>query len=221
MTPPRAPDYRDSVMKYKITILALAAAAFLPGNASAAIIVNIQEVRSDVVVSYSGSIDTTGIGFNLVSPSSLRRIAASGGNAMFAGPDGARGASLTDFGKTPWTVAPTPFGSGGLFEADSFSIADGDSFGFQGNGFFTRFGYTSGTPISGSMTFENETLASMGINVGDGIMNATFSSGDTLTVNATGGSPAPVPEPGTWAAAALLASGAAFARWRRRQRTAG
>jgi hypothetical protein len=28
--------------------------------------------------------------------------------------------------------------------------------------------------------------------------------------------PAPVPEPGTWAAAALLAGGAAFARWRKR-----
>jgi hypothetical protein len=27
---------------------------------------------------------------------------------------------------------------------------------------------------------------------------------------------APVPEPGTWAAAALLAGGAAFMRWRRR-----
>ncbi|MGA1540725.1 MAG: PEP-CTERM sorting domain-containing protein, partial [Chthoniobacterales bacterium] len=27
---------------------------------------------------------------------------------------------------------------------------------------------------------------------------------------------APVPEPGTWAAAALLAAGAAFMRWRQR-----
>jgi hypothetical protein len=222
MTPPRAPSYRARIMKYKTTILALAAAAaFLPGTATAALIVNIEEVGSNVVASYSGSIDTTGMGFNLLATSTTRRITASGGNMYFAGPDGMRGGVLTDFGQTPWTVAPTPFGSGGLFNADSFSIADGDSFGFQTTGFFVRFGYTSGTPISGSMTFENETLASMGINVGDGIMNATFSSGDTLTVNATGGDPAPVPEPGTWAAAALLASGAAFARWRRRQRTAG
>ena len=27
----------------------------------------------------------------------------------------------------------------------------------------------------------------------------------------------PIPEPGTWAAAALLAGGAAFARWRKRR----
>ena len=192
--------------------LALVCSSLLHAAAEAAITVDIEEVGSDVVVSYSGSIDTTGIGFNLVSPSSLRRIAAFGGNAMFAGPDGARGASLTDFGQTPWTVAPTPFGSGGVFEADSFSIADGDSFGFQGNGFFTRFGYTSGSPISGSITFNGQTLASMGIDVGAGIMNATFSSGDTLTVNA-------VPEPTSiafMATGSLAAGVVAVARRRRR-----
>jgi len=192
--------------------LALVCSSLLHAAAEAAITVDIEEVGSDVVVSYSGSIDTTGIGFNLVSPSSLRRIAAFGGNAMFAGQDGARGASLTDFGQTPWTVAPTPFGSGGLFEADSYSIAAGDSFGFQSNGFFVEWGYTSGKPISGSMTFENQTLASMGINVGDGIMNATFSSGDTLTVNA-------VPEPTSIAfmATGSLAAGVVVVARRRRR----
>jgi hypothetical protein len=37
----------------------------------------------------------------------------------------------------------------------------------------------------------------------------------SLTI--TAGSSAPIPEPGTWAAAALLVGGAAFARWRKRQ----
>jgi hypothetical protein len=37
----------------------------------------------------------------------------------------------------------------------------------------------------------------------------------SLTI--TAGSGAPIPEPGTWAAAALLAGGAAFARWRKRK----
>jgi hypothetical protein len=32
--------------------------------------------------------------------------------------------------------------------------------------------------------------------------------------------PAAVPEPGTWAAAALLAGGAAFMRWRKRVKVA-
>lgn len=37
----------------------------------------------------------------------------------------------------------------------------------------------------------------------------------SLTI--TAGSGAPIPEPGTWAAAALLVGGAAFARWRKRK----
>ena len=66
------------------------------------------------------------------------------------------------------------------------------------------------------MTFENQTLASMGINVGDGIMNATFSSGDTLTVNA-------VPEPTSIAFMATggLAAGVVAVARRRRRTGAG
>jgi hypothetical protein len=41
-------------------------------------------------------------------------------------------------------------------------------------------------------------------------------AGVAILAGDTGG-PAAVPEPGTWAAAALLAGGAAFARWRRRR----
>jgi hypothetical protein len=43
------------------------------------------------------------------------------------------------------------------------------------------------------------------------------SSNFSFSLNATAAAPAAVPEPGTWAAAALLAGGAAFARWRRRK----
>jgi hypothetical protein len=40
---------------------------------------------------------------------------------------------------------------------------------------------------------------------------------DQADVPILAGGPAPIPEPGTWAAAALLAGGAAFARWRKRR----
>jgi hypothetical protein len=43
--------------------------------------------------------------------------------------------------------------------------------------------------------------------------------GVSILAGDTGG-PAAVPEPGTWAAAALLAGGAAFARWRKRRNEA-
>jgi len=43
------------------------------------------------------------------------------------------------------------------------------------------------------------------------------SPGLFLTLNIGGGGPAAVPEPGTWAAAALLAGAAGYVRWRRRK----
>jgi hypothetical protein len=50
-----------------------------------------------------------------------------------------------------------------------------------------------------------------------GIASAPTSS---EAINFSTQSAPPVPEPGTWAAAALLAGGAAFARWRKRAKTA-
>jgi MYXO-CTERM domain-containing protein len=58
----------------------------------------------------------------------------------------------------------------------------------------------------------------------NGLGGGTFSlaqSGNDLNLvfTAAGGpGPSPVPEPGTWAAAALLVGGAAFMRWRRRNK---
>ena len=194
--------------------LAFAAATLLPGTAKGAIVINIEQQGSDVVASYSGSIDLTGIGFNILGSANSNRMVASGPQISFQNGAANKG-SLTVFGKNPWSVAPSAFGTGGSFDADSATIATGNAFGFQLQGFFIEPAYVSGSPISGSMTFENQTLASMGIDVGT--MNATFSSGDTMSVVVSGSGPAPVPEPGTWAAAALLVGGAAFARWRRRQ----
>lgn len=50
-----------------------------------------------------------------------------------------------------------------------------------------------------------------------GLANASTAA---EAINFSTQSAAPVPEPGTWAAAALLAGGAAFARWRKRARAA-
>ena len=190
--------------------LAIVCSSLLHNATDAAMIVNIEEVGSDVVASYTGSIDLTGIGFNSLGSANTNRIVATVGQVNWQNGVATK-ASLTDFGKNPWTVAPSAFGTGGVFSPDSLSIAAGNAFGFQSNGFYIEPSYVSGSPISGSMTFENQTLASMGINAGDGIMNATFSSGDTLTVNA-------VPEPTSIAFLAtggLAVGGLAVARRRR------
>jgi len=45
----------------------------------------------------------------------------------------------------------------------------------------------------------------------------TSTTGPIFDAQNSGPGPEPIPEPGTWAAAALLVGGAAFMRWRRRQ----
>jgi MYXO-CTERM domain-containing protein len=57
--------------------------------------------------------------------------------------------------------------------------------------------------VSGSGTFAIEQRA--------------ISGGQGLFVTYTGGGSEPIPEPGTWAAAALLAGAAGYVRWRRRK----
>jgi len=179
-------------------------------------IVNIQEQGSDVVASYSGSIDLTGIGFNGLGSASVNQLWAADGQLVLQNGVATK-ASITAFGKNPWTVAPSAFGTGAVFSPDTVSAAAGNAFGFRTDGFFIEPSYVSGDPISGSMTFENQTLASLGINVGNGIMNATFSSGDTLTVNAISASAVPDQSSSLLALAGSigLIFGSAF--WRRRK----
>jgi PEP-CTERM putative exosortase interaction domain len=200
--------------------LAVVSSGLLHSATDAAMIVTIEQQGADVVASYTGSIDLTGMFFVTVGSASNNAIRPSSGVALFQNGVATK-ANITLQGGNPWTVAPTAFGTSSIvFHADSVSIPAGNAFGFQGTGFFVEPSYVSGTTISGSMTFENVTLASMGINAGDGIMNATFSSGDTLTVNA-----AVVPEP---TSIAFLATGglavgvvAAARRRRRMHRSAG
>ena len=48
------------------------------------------------------------------------------------------------------------------------------------------------------------------------ILSGAYEDVEGVTI-AAGAEVSPIPEPGTWAAAALLAGGAAFLRWRKRR----
>ncbi len=52
------------------------------------------------------------------------------------------------------------------------------------------------------------------------ILSGAYESTPNVAILAGAGGPAAVPEPGTWAAAALLAGGAGFMRWRKRAKVA-
>jgi fibronectin-binding autotransporter adhesin len=80
--------------------------------------------------------------------------------------------------------------------------------GYTGSGQFA----INTASINGTDGFQNALASGWGFNVvQDGSnLNLVYSQ------NASG--PSPVPEPGTWAAAALLVGGAAFMRWRKRNK---
>ena len=107
----------------------------------------------------------------------------------------------------------------------SISFAD---LTITGNGAF-QTGYVSLNSSVPSLNFAN---VSVSLNLTGGVINdgATFSMAaryadaidDQRGTSATGpifnaDTAAAIPEPGTWAAAALLAGGAAFMRWRKRK----
>jgi hypothetical protein len=190
-------------------LTALTAATMFSSTASANIKLVIAKVGSDVIASYSGSLDTTGMGFGNVSTATSDRMSSSAPRFYALGAEDQM-ASVVFFGDQTWLVAPTAFGTGDNFEATTADIPSGNTFFFEPGAIRLAQSYVSESPLSGSLTFENTSLADMGINPGIGIMTATFGSGDTLTVDA-------VPEPSTYAALlGLMALTFAAARRRRK-----
>jgi hypothetical protein len=158
---------------------------------SAAINVTIEEIGTDVVASWSGTIDVSSLSgvaypFNDGSFVIASASAVGSGNAGMFYYTGVFDSVINDFG------------SGGFKTADS---ATGTSFSAQFDDQQNRIvlpsGFTSGS-ISGSVTFNNETLSSLGITE-----NYTFSTGLTLGAGKTDTfnfQTIAVPEPSAYAA---------------------
>jgi hypothetical protein len=104
------------------------------------------------------------------------------------------------------------------------NVSKWDSNGDLVNGAFTSGGGDAyGLLIDGSTLFVADHFGSTinYYNLASGAYQGQFSAGTgALPTYMTFATTAPVPEPGTWAAAALLASGAAFMRWRKRAKVA-
>jgi PEP-CTERM motif len=197
----------------QIMIAVAVATAFMAvcGRAEAGFIVDISQVGANVVVNGSGSIDLsllTGVGNGGTSG----RVAGAFGQVI-VGP-------VSSDGVFGGFTGPLSFGTSDNQFASSTS---GDSFGLFAslNGFsepvlYLPGTYSSGSALTGSATFDNTTIAQLGLNPGTYNYTATGSVGfgePVITVNI--GS---VPEPSsiTIAATALgLLGGMAFIRRRR------
>jgi hypothetical protein len=148
------------------------------------------------------------------------------GNGFFGSVWGLSGASGLSFANGGSTASPSKFSLGAaigssanwdtagvavfnpVFEYYNFASPDfgpGSYMGFrtaQGN-----YGWLEVTWDSASKDFQ--------------ILSGAYEDQVGVAILAgAGAGPAAVPEPGTWAAAALLAGGAAFARWRKRRNEA-
>jgi hypothetical protein len=167
------------------TASAVAMTAAAP--ASAALVININQVGNDLVATGSGSVNTTGLvggGAN-----SYSTIIRGTGGAVFVGPQ-----RDTVFYQNAFTNTAS-FGNG----TDVYSATGtGDTFGLYGAFGYLMLpaGYVSNTALSGTHTYANQTFASAGINTGTYVYN--IANGDRVTVNIGVNATPAVPEPATW-----------------------
>jgi PEP-CTERM motif len=187
-------------MHHHVKTLGLAVAAaslLLVSQARAAFIATMEQSGANVVVNGSGSVDLTGSSLNNVYSCYGIGVWPAHGNVAI-------GADVTvncDIYSGSLT-GPTNFGSGNLTSATSGS---GDLFALQSSGTIVLpAGYTSGSSLLDSMTFDNATFVSLGVT--PGTYEWTWGApDDSFTLNIV----SPVPEPASLAlfAPALLGLG--------------
>ncbi len=129
-------------------------------SARANYIVTLAQVGSNVVATGSGAFNLTGLTFAFSTPAQGVGVAANIG-VISTGTTGVFNADLyTGF------TGPTSFGSGLTFLANTGS---GDNVAIQGvvgDHFFVPQGYVSGNALSDSMTFNNQSFATLGVTPG-------------------------------------------------------
>jgi MYXO-CTERM domain-containing protein len=188
-------------------------------TARAALVFNFAQVGNDVIATGSGSANLSGLTFRLSLGGSQINVDAGSGN--FRG--GATGVSYLVYETV--TIPPTGYG----FNSVGFgpgtgtnnipSSSSGDYFGltaFNGR-LFLPDAYVSETPLSNTTTWNNRTLANLGLAPAGSSFTYSWGSGlnaDSLTINI-------IPEPSSAVAATVALTGLAAIRRRRRVVAAG
>ncbi len=208
------------------TVAALLGFAALGGQAHSAVpgaVIDITQVGANVVATGSGVIDLSG----------LTRTGSDEswpfGGELFP----SLGVAVVGLGGTGNNIdtysgasGPATLGPGLNSFLGTLALASGDVFGIDGNGLgppaiFVPAGYDGTTSLSGSSTFENTTLALIGLAPGTytytwspAVVPGSVVEDGSLTINVTGG----VPEPSTWAMMLLGFAGLGYAGYRRLRR---
>ena len=182
------------------------------------LIIEARETGGDVVFATSGSLDLTG----WFKGSGFRNpfLHPARGELFF----GTGGISDAYFFDT--NLSPTSYGTGGLVGPNSTS---GDAFGFWPSGdgaiVFVETDYVFGDPINATMTFEDATIDSLGINPGDTVwswlavepasldVSPIVAPTSSITLRAIA-----IPEPSAFACIGLIGLVASGRSWWKRRR---
>ena|SRR6266480_4040605 len=145
--------------KILLALTAVAALSLFSVQPAQAYSVTLEQIGANVVGTGSGPINLTGLTFQgSVSTNGVGVLPLFG--IIFTGPTGSVNVS-----QYAGFTGPTNFGSGGPLNANTGS---GDFVGMRGGlgNLFVPQGYVSGAALSDSMTFNNATLASLGVTPG-------------------------------------------------------
>jgi hypothetical protein len=161
-------------------------------EATAPFSVSFVESGSNILMSYSGTLDLTGLDFVQNTTSSSGGVGAAQG-AFGIGPSGALDISLYTGATFSY---PPNFGTGG--GGPSSVTGTGNYFGvFSGlyptNTLVVPTGYTSGNFIQGTTTLSGSSFTSLGINTGDYTYSWGAGAGQSFVLTIGGVGPTPTP----------------------------
>jgi hypothetical protein len=147
-----------AAIRCSLMFTAVTASLFSVRPAQANYIVTLEQVGSNVVANGIGAINLTGLTFHGLTDARSGVVANIG--ELNTGPT-----TRVTVDMYSGAFGPTSFGSGDVFFADTGSGDLVGIFGFAGL-MIVPFNYVSGTALSDSMTFNNATLASLGVTPG-------------------------------------------------------
>jgi hypothetical protein len=165
----------------------------LPAGSQASIVVNIEETGGNVVASYNGSINQTGLTF--VGGAILDTVLLYGtfGVLQFGLPPQERVLGYSISGPVSWGSGSS-VGYPSSYTGDFFAIQASAPGGPR---FYVNYFYKDDAVLNGTETFTGATLAGLGLNLGQYVYTAP--GNQTITVNIGGSSIGAVPEPASWA----------------------
>ena len=152
--------------------------------ARAGYIVTLQRIGPDVVANGSGAIDLTGTFFAGPGTNFSAHVSPIVG-IIFTGPT--TGTNVDIYGSRSWT-GPTTFGSAGFKFASS---GGGDIAGIDGQfeALYLPSGYVSGTALSDTATYHNQSLSTLGVTPGTYVWTWGAGADQNFTLKTLAGVP--------------------------------